>query len=227
MSSDDAIFSNCCDKDQDCILNDRKVREVVSREHSIKPLNYDKGANVFEAGKPIVGFYIICEGAVKETSCPSIGNRITLHVFKTGDLLTSDAFLSDEEWYKTGAQTVTEAETLFIRRSVFPELMEVAGAKVGKKLAKNMRCLRKNLEFATRPALKKTAYWLVKLLPNSSNKLTISNKELAGIVGCSHVTISKKLSKLEEDDLIEKEGKELTVLNKADLREKAGRSEFG
>jgi len=221
MPSDDTVLSDCDQEDSNCLLNDEKIRETLSRNHSIKRLSYNRGEPVFEAGKPIVGFYVICEGVVKEMSCHSTGDHITLKVFKSGDLLITDAFFFDEEWYQTKAQTVTEADIFFIRRSAFPELMKVAGEDIGKKLADNMRNLRKNLEFASRPVLKKTAYWLSKLFTDSSRKFTISNKELAGIVGCSHVTISKKLRRLAEKELIKKEGQEITVSDKRELRKEA------
>lgn len=221
MSLEDTTFSDCSFDDSDCLLSDDKVREVLSSSRATKFLDYERGENIFKAGKPIVGFYIVCEGVVKEVSCPSIGDQITLKVFKAGEVLISEAFFFDEERYNTRAQAITEVKALFVQRSVFPELMRVAGKKVGRELAKNMRYLRKNLELSSRPVLKKTAYWLAKLLPDSSNSLTISNKELAEIVGCSHVTVSRKLSKLAENDLVEKQGQELTVPNKDKLKEKA------
>ena len=221
MSSDDVILSDCIDGDSDCLLDDRKVRETLSGNRSAKILNYEKGENVFKAGKPIVGFYVVCEGVVKEVSCPTIGDKITLKVFKSGDVLAGDAFFFEEERHRTRAQAITGVKVLFIKKSVFSELLNVAPVKVSKELARNMRYLRKNLELASRPVLKKTAYWLAKIIPDSDNRLTISNKELAEIIGCSHVTVSKKLSKLAEADLIEKEGQDLTVPDRARLKKEA------
>lgn len=227
MTIDETILSSCSTGEPDCLLSDRKVQKVLNKNRSPRVLDYEKGENVFKEGKPIVGFYIVCEGVVKEVSCPSIGNRITLKVFRAGDILTSDAFFFDEGRYQTGAKALTEVKVLFIDRSAFPELMKVAGKKIGMKLAKNMRYLRKNLEFSCCPALKKIAYWLINLLPDSSNRFTVSNKELAEIVGCSHVTVSRKLSSLEDDDLIKKEGREIIVPDKARLKEKAVGTGFG
>lgn len=226
MTIDETIISSCSTGEPDCLLSHSKVQKVLSDNPSARLLDYERGENVFKEGKPIVGFYLICEGVVKEVSCPSIGNRITLKVFQAGDILITDAFFFDDGRYQTRAEALTEVEALFIERSVFPELMRVAGEKIGMKLAQNMRYLRKNLEFSSFPVLKKTAYWLAKLLPDSTNRFTVSNKELAEIVGCSHVTVSKKLSRLADDDLIEKEGKEITVLDKDGLQEKAVGTSF-
>lgn len=227
MTIDEAIFSNCRAGEPDCFLNDSRVQEILSENRSARVMDYERGENLFKEGKPIVGFYLISEGVVREVSCSSVGNQTTLKIFKAGDVLTSDAFFLDEERYKTSAETLTEVEVLFIERSVFPELMRVAGEKIVMNLAKNMRYLRKNLEFSSFPVLKKIAYWLAKLLPDSANSFVVSNKELAKIVGCSHVTISKKLSRLEDDDLIEKERKVITVPDKSRLRERAVGASFG
>ncbi|MBS3787945.1 Crp/Fnr family transcriptional regulator [Candidatus Bipolaricaulota bacterium] len=226
MTIDETILSNCCTGEPGCLLSDKKVQKILLKDPSTRLLNYERGEKIFKEEKPIVGFYIICEGVVKEVSCPSIGKRITLKVFKTGDMLTSDAFFSGDGRYQTRAEALTEAQVLFIDRSLFPELMKVAGKKIGKKLAKNMRCLRENLEFTSCPVLRKIAYWLINLLPDSSNSFTVSNKQLAEIVGCSHVTVSRKLSRLADDDLIEKEGKEIIVPDKAKLKEEAASPSF-
>ena len=226
MPIDPAMLSDCSTGDPDCLLNDKKVQKILSESCSVSVLSYDREETVFKEGKPIVGFFVICDGLVREISCAGIGNRITLKVFKSGDILTSDAFFLDENIYQTRAQTLTEVKVLFIERSVFPRLMKVAGTKIGMKLARNMRYLRKNLEFSSCPVLKRLAYWLAKLLPESSNKFDISNRELAEIVGCSHVTVSRKLSRLEDKELIQKDGKEIIVLNKAKLKEEVSSKTF-
>lgn len=226
MTIDETVLSNYCTGEPDCLLSDKKVQKILLKNPSTRLLNYERGEKIFREEKPIVGFYIICEGVVKEVSCPSIGKQVTLNVFKAGDILTSDAFFSDEIRYQTRAEALTEVQVLFIDRSLFPELMKVAGKKMGKKLAKNVRGLRKNLEFSRCPVLRKIAYWLINLLPDSSNSFTLSNKQLAEIVGCSHVTVSRKLSSLADDDLIEKEGKEIIVPDKARLKEEAVRPSF-
>ena len=50
---------------------------------------------------------------------------------------------------------------------------------------------------------------------------------MAEIVGCSHVTVSRKLSKLSDKGLIEKRGQEITVPDKSELKEEAMGSSYG
>lgn len=225
MTENDPFPPECGSGKTQCILNDRKVRKTLYEERAAKVLSYEKGETIFETGKPIVGFYIVCRGIAKETSYNN-GVSITLDVYKPGDIITGDAFFRGKEWHKTSSEPVFRTKVVFLQREIFPRLMSVAGSKVGKALANNMRCLRKRLELSSCSVLERTAYWMVRLSRNSSCDFTITNKELSNIVGCSPVTMSRKLSELSQQGLIDREGAEIVIPEISKLREVAGCSDF-
>ncbi len=212
-------LSECRENDSDCILTGKSVRRTLIRRKAGKFLNYQKGDRVFVAGKPVVGFYVVCEGLIKEAARRN-GEEITLSIFEQGALLTGDALFRRQEWHETTASALSKAKVLFLQKELIPQLMRVAGSKIGKKLAQNVKGLRRRLELCSCSVLENTAYWLTELLSDSSRSFRMSNKELADIVGCSPVTISRKLGKLSGEGVIEKDGQEITVLEREELREK-------
>lgn len=209
---------NCGDEESDCILKQKSIRDALSRFDAGKMMNYKQGQIVFETGKKIIGFYVMCEGVVKEFYRKN-GETITLRVFKRGDLLTGDAFFREKDWHKTTAKAIYSSRIVFLPREVFPGLMRAAGSTVGKKLAENMKRLRRRLSLVSCSVLENIVFWLIRLLPEFNNTLSISNKELARIAGCSPVTMSRKLGKLAGDGLIKKNGQEIFVPEKEQLQE--------
>lgn len=182
--------------------------------------NYEQSDRVFEARRKIVGFYLVCRGVVKEVSRPSVGEEVTLSLFKRGNVLFGDGFFLDRGYRETTAEAVTQAKVLMIEKEAFPKLMNKVGGTLGRKIAHNMKRLRHRLELGPCSALKSTAFWLLRLISDSSgSSLSISNKELSDIVGCSPVTISRKLGELQNQGLIEKKGREIRIMNGKGLEE--------
>lgn len=221
MTDDNYFPSNCGTRETECILNDQAVREVLTKEKASKVLSYERGESIFEARKPIVGFYIVCEGVVREASNNN-GKTITLGLYKSGDVITGDAFFRGREWHRTTAKSLSRAKIVFLQREIFSHLMRVAGSKVGEKLANNMRYLRQRLELSPCSVLEKIAYWLMRLSQGLTHTFRITNKALSDIVGCSPVTMSRKLGRLIEEGLIDKNGSEIALLETNKLKKMAG-----
>ncbi len=210
-------LSDCIVEGSDCILEDGRVRQLLVENKGTRVFNYQSGDSVFEAKKAVVGFYLICQGVVKEVSHSMGGETVTLNVLMRGDLLFGDDFFLDNDYRETAAESVTEAKVLLIEKELFPDLMKVAGEKLGKKAGQSMKSLRRRLELRDCSVLKSTAFWLARLSSESEGPFSISNKELADIVGCSPVTLSRKLRELQDKGLIAKNGQDISIENKAKM----------
>jgi len=207
-------LSDCLVEDSDCILKDDRVRELLVEKRGTRVFDYQSGDSVFEARKAVVGFYLICQGVIKEVSHSLASETVTLNVLTRGDLLFGDDFFLDNNYRDTSAESVTEAKVLLVEKELFPDLMEVAGEKLGKKAGQNMKSLRRRLELRDCSVLKSTAFWLARLISGSESPFSISNKELADIVGCSPVTLSRKLRELQDKGLIVKDGQDISIENR-------------
>ncbi len=213
-------LSECIVDDSDCILKDQEVRGFLTERKMVRVFDYAEGSKVFEAKRRVAGFYLVCHGVVREFSSTVAGDEVTLSLFKRGDVLLGDDFFLDEEYRNTSAATVSESRVLMIEQEAFPQLMRLAGEKLGKKIARNMKRLRRRLELYSCSVLQNTAFWLLRLISNGENSsFAISNKELSDIVGCSPVTLSRKLGKLQSKGLIEKKGRNIRVKDGERLEE--------
>lgn len=186
----------------------------------VRVFDYEKGRKVFEARRRVAGFYLVCRGVVREFSSSVTGDEVTLSLFKRGDVLLGDDFFLDEEYRNTSASTVSESRVLMIEQEAFPQLMRLAGEKLGKKIARNMKRLRRRLELYSCSVLQNTAFWLLRLVADDEDSsFAISNKELSDIVGCSPVTVSRKLGELRSRGFIEKNGRNIRVTEEKGLKE--------
>lgn len=207
-------LSDCVVEDSNCILEDDRARELLAEQKGTRVFDYQSGDSVFEAKKAVVGFYLICQGMVKEVSHSMGSDTVTLNVLMSGDVLFGDDFFLGNNYRETAAESVTETKVLLIEKELFPELMKVAGEKLGRKAGQNMKSLRRRLELRDCSVLKSTAFWLARLISGSERTLSLSNKELSDIVGCSPVTISRKLRELQDKGLIAKDGQDISIENR-------------
>jgi len=214
-------FAKCETCTADCIFKEERIRSEISNFDPPKVLNYNKGSFLFETGKPIVGFYVVCAGMIRELSHKSFNHDITLRLIKSGDILVSDSFLQKNDYYQTTARALTPTRVLFFDRKTFTKLTDLADNNLQVELAKNIRSLRNNIELHSCPVRTRTAHWLVKLNRWFANDLELTNSELAAIVGCSPITISKTLHKLENKGLIYKTRRELKIKDEEKLYQHA------
>lgn len=219
-------FEDCESCNADCVFKQRDLRDNISTISSANTLSYTKGQQIFEAGEPIVGFYVICQGLIKETSNKSAGQNITLRLLKPGDILISDSFLRNHGWYATSAKSLTDTVVLFLEKDVFSKMVQMSHHRMAKEIAKNMRYLRHNIELYYCSVQERTAYWLVNLRQKLSKYLTLTNQDLAEIVGCSSVTISKTLNTLESRGMVYKSRKKLIIRDEDKLRKEATCANF-
>lgn len=210
-------LSNCVVEEFDYILKDERVKKLLTENKGVCIFNYENGEHVFEAKKAISGFYLICSGVVKEVSYLSSERTVTLNVLMRGDILFGDGFFLDENYRKTTAKSVMETEVLMIAKELFPSLMRIVGEKLGRKAGENMKKLRHKLKLGGCSVLKNAAFWLVKLIPPPEGSFSISNKELSDIVGCSPVTLSRKLRELQDKGLITKDGRKISIKNRNEM----------
>ncbi len=219
-------FKFCESCDADCIFKQKHIRDLVSEMNSANILSYRSGEWIFETGEPIVGFYIICKGVVREISHHSVGNNTTLRLLKPGDLLISDAFLQDKKWYETTAKSLIKTTALFLDRTIFTKLVEAADKVIAREIAKSMKSLRNNIELSICSVKERTAYWLLKLDQGTSSHFFLTNDELADIVGCSSVTISKTLSSFESNGIIYKTRRKMNIKNLRKLKKHVTCTDF-
>jgi CRP/FNR family transcriptional regulator len=79
---------------------------------------YLKGDILFTEGQPAEGVYMICQGAVKISTCSREGKVIILRVAEAGELLGLHAVVSDSD-YETTAEVINPCQINFVEKTDF------------------------------------------------------------------------------------------------------------
>ena len=183
---------------------------------------------IFAEGDPGAGFYVLTEGRVKIYKLSPEGKEHILHIMPPGEPFGEVAVFAGEP-FPAFAEAIEDGSVLFFPREAFTKLV---GANPS--LAMNMLAIlsrRLRMFAATIEALSlkevphRLAAYLLSLPPQGKSdwmSLDISKNQLASLMGTIPETLSRILSRMSKDGLIETKGqREVRIINRADLKELA------
>lgn len=189
--------------------------ECIYKEtkHTIK--EYNKNEYIFFEEDPIKEIYFIKEGIVLLTKLHSNGEEKVMDVLRDGDFIALLLFLQMKENYLVTAKAVTEVTLEVIQRkdalhnykenAAFKEVcMQCATHRLGNFQTQlfsssNVDPEEKVIQILTH-LYNKFGY-----MKNNKHfvKLPITKQELANMIGLRRETLSRKLSKLKKDNIID------------------------
>lgn len=191
---------------------------------------YDKGAEVFEAGRPALGFFIIVSGRVRIYKSSLSGKEQILHLFGPGEAIAEVAMFHGSA-YPAAAQAMEPSELLFIPRKGFEDQLkadpELAMKMLGL-LSKRLRFfVHKIEELSLKEVPARLAAHLVLLRESRDSdefRLDMPKGWIASYLGTIQETLSRALKKMSDEGLIAIKGSQVTILDQAGLEELAGMS---
>lgn len=212
-------------------LNEEELEKIYSRS-DIK--TFGKGEMVFFDTEPYQGFYIVIEGSVKIYKISKDGREHIMHfiypfnTFAEVPLLEQyEKIKKDEFSYPANAMSLEkDTKLILIRASTFYKIVEnnkIICLKMLSGLAKRLRHLNGYIESFTLDVPKRVAKFILaeqnKITANNKNQieLNISKHDLAAYLGTIDETLSRALKKLQEDNLIEVDGKNIKIKDKTAL----------
>ena len=189
--------------------------------------NYEKGQNIFFEGDLGIGFYVVGSGKVKISKISFAGKEHILHIFGGGEPFGEVPVFNGSPFPAT-AEALMKTETLFFPRDKFVFLVEANPSLALNMLAVLSFRLRKfatqieNLSLKEVPA--RLASYLVYLSEEQENdscvELDISKGQLASLLGTIPETLSRIFSKMNDEGLIQVNGKRITLLDPEGLKDK-------
>ncbi|MFT5698069.1 MAG: CRP-like cAMP-binding protein [Desulforhopalus sp.] len=189
--------------------------------------NYGKGENIFFEGDNGIGFYVVGEGRVKISKVSFAGKEHILHIFGGGEPFGEVPVFNGRPFPAT-AEALVKTKAIFFPRDKFVLLVEANPSLALNMLAVLSFRLRKfatqieNLSLKEVPA--RLASYLVYLSEEQGNldfvELDISKGQLASLLGTIPETLSRIFSKMNDEGLIEVNGKRITLLDPEGLRDK-------
>jgi CRP/FNR family transcriptional regulator len=199
-------FSLFRDLDEDELSN--IVDISISRE-------WKKNSHVFLQGDPLINVYFIAEGKVKIYKSDSSGREQIVAILKSGEMFPHVGFFRKGE-YPAFAEIVENAKLVVVPIDQFEKVLidhPHLSIKVFKVLGEKIIDLQNRLE---EQILNNTYEQIIKLLVRLSEKhgtpledgtvllkSEFTNKDLANMIGTTRETVSRTLTKMKKDELIE------------------------
>jgi CRP-like cAMP-binding protein len=196
---------------------------------------YTPGQEVFLQGDPTESVYMVAEGRVKLTRVAQEGFESVLCVRRPGEYFCPVSAVDRGPQLGTAA-AVGEVVLLEADRQQFnnlcdenPELLAmVQGTCIGE-----IRTLMRRVEsFAFHNVRERLAMTILeesyrqRLNGHPAEEIRITQQELAGLVGASRESISRTMTRLEEDGIVQAGRGRIRILDRYALRQLSGRSKI-
>lgn len=185
-----------------------------------------KGEYLFHEGDISRGFYIVQRGAINVHRVNAMGRVQVIHIFRAGESF-AEGSLATLSGYPAEAVAVEPTQVLLVQKGAFVELLrrqpDLALRMLGS-MALHLRVLVGQIEDLTLKKVEtRLANWLLKRCPDPYGRqpqaieLTITKRVLAAELGTVSETLSRTLARFRDLQLIEVNGKSITVLNPVEL----------
>ncbi len=200
--------------------------DAIERIAVTKKIN--KGEVIFSEGDAGHGFFVIAEGRVKIFKVSAEGKEHILHIYGPGQPFGEVPVFAGQK-FPANAQALEKTRALFLPRSAIVDLVAANPSLALNMLAVMSQKLRQftiqieNLSLKEIPA--RLASYLIYLANEQETdkvvNLNISKGQLASILGTIPETLSRIFAKLSGQQLIQVQGKKITLLNREGLEDLA------
>jgi len=189
---------------------------------------FAKKEAVFREGDRADGFYIVASGKVKVYKLSGEGKEQVLHILEAGQTF-AEAVIFEGGAYPAHAESLADAELLFLPKRPFIELLERRPNVAIRMLASLSRWLKRMTDLAESLSLKDVETRLVFYLSEELKALGIPPRDgaelelpigknvLASRLGTVPETFSRTLKKLQDDGLIDVRGKRIRIVSAGSL----------
>lgn len=184
-----------------------------------------RGQQIFYEGDKADGFYILLSGRVKIAKLSPEGKEQILHLMGPGDPFGEVPMFAGG-LFPANAMALEDAEVLFFPRIAFAEVISRHPALAMNMLASlsqrlvHLTRLVENLSL--REVHERLAAYLLHLSDRQNQsdtiRLDINKGQLASFLGTIPETLSRILTRLHNDELIEVEGRNIRILNRPGLQ---------
>ena len=197
------------------------------------PVSLQKGAALFVEGQPSRGAFILYSGRVKLFTLSADGKIFILRFADAGEILGLAGAVSGEP-YEAWAETIQPTQIGFVERSDLVRLMRDYGefaVQVAMQLGKSYCTATAGLRAMglSQPAGQKLAIFLLdwhernRSFPDqaATTRFRLTHEEIAQVIGTSRETVTRLLSQFKKKGLIEWNGCNLALTDRAALERSA------
>ncbi len=180
-----------------------------------------KGEYLFHDGEQASGFYVVHNGAVNVHRVSSEGKEQVIRVFYPGEAF-GEVVLAEGAHYPASAVAIESTQVILISRSFFRECIHQdpdLALRILASMSLHLKYLVETTEdLKLKQAESRVAQWLLRQSRDSRTKppvitLPMTKRLLASQLGITSETFSRVLARLREEELIQVEGKAITLLS--------------
>ena len=202
---------------------DLKVLETIVLER-----HFQRGERIFSEGDEGNGFYVVIDGRIKIFKLSPEGKEQIIHIFGPGEPFGEVAVFIGRS-FPANAQALEESKVFFFPRKAFVTLISENPSLAMNMLAMLSLRLRKLTAMIESLSLKEVpgrlaAYLLyVKEEKNGTDQITldIGKGQLASLLGTTAETLSRILTRMTRQNLINLDGPLITIVDYEGLRDLA------
>ncbi|WP_099192673.1 Crp/Fnr family transcriptional regulator [Tepidibacter mesophilus] len=231
-------MKSCCERCKNKLCASKiYIFENLSNEELIEIIkmtgheDYNKKETIFVEGENANKLYLINEGKIKLFKYTKDGKEQILHILSDGDFF-GELNLFNKGEYNFNAQAISQTKLCTLtkekmrnlileRPEIGLKILEVIGSRLS-----NLESLAQNL--ATNDVEVRIAYMLLELKDKYGKEIPegieidipITREDMSNYTGVARETISRKLKKFEEENIIELVGiKKIIIINQEKLED--------
>ncbi|MFA9398628.1 MAG: Crp/Fnr family transcriptional regulator [Clostridiaceae bacterium] len=198
------------------IFSKLSIKEMIEVSMTTTHKEYKKGETIYLEGELSEILFVINKGKVKIFNISEDGKEQIIRILGVGDFM-GELSLFTKYPLKNNAEAIEATSICIIYSKNINELIEKnpsIALKIIKELSVRLETTEEMIEsLRHKDVEQRVADILIKLADeNNVINLSISKKDLAAYIGMSQETLSRKLSKFQEGDLISQEGQRKIVI---------------
>jgi CRP/FNR family transcriptional regulator, polysaccharide utilization system transcription regulator len=214
---------NECDVHVQSIFSDLNREELTEISSNKRGRVYQKGEMVFYAGDRPSGLFCIQQGRVKIYKVGRDGKEQIVRLAQAGDVLGYRSLISGEK-YAAFAVPLEEAHICHISKTTINTMLESnyhLASRVLSLLSSDLRAAEEKIvEMAQKPVRERLAETLLVLKEtygleedNVTLNMKLTRIELANMVGTATESVSRMLSKMKDEGVIEMRGRKIMIVD--------------
>lgn len=212
------------------VFSDLPEKELTDIHKITTERGYRKGSTIFYEGDPGEGFHFLKTGKVKIVKMTDDGREHIINILSPGDLF-AEVLVFNSRSYPATAIAVEDSKVGVIKNADLERLIlnnNLLALQLIKALSQRLLFAQQKIKnLALNDVAARTAETLLRLgsqhgktLPTGQIEITLdlSRQDLASLVGTTRETVTRTLSSLKKDKIIDFDGGKMVILQPGKLQ---------
>jgi cAMP-binding proteins - catabolite gene activator and regulatory subunit of cAMP-dependent protein kinases len=221
-----SLYSESLDKLDNLLNNNRGLEELTKVISERKVRQIKKRQVIYYEGDTVNGIYLVITGSVKTFKVANDGRELLTGIYNSDEYFGVAALLANENYHET-SEAMEDTSLCLLPKDLLEPLLNKypsVASRFIKLLANNILDKEEQLiQLAYHSVRKRMAEVLIRLISNKeltsgASLLSISRDNLAAMAGMATETVSRILSDFKDEELIERKGSQILILDRSRLQ---------